>query len=125
MSKITYERRVGQEHPSIPLDWYSQTTGAVRDLSTGYTGTVTISHPDAPNDQLVSCSGVTLAATSPNYTLTISDTNYTDLVTAWGGTLPAYGEFFILTPLLEATSGGADDEWPGPKLVLHLKPAFS
>lgn len=126
---ITIVRRVGQELPSIPLDWmeYDATTDAdiVADLATGWTGTAQITSPDAPNTLLHTATGVTLADASPNYVITFTDTDDTTLLTAWGKPLPERGAPFIIDPTLEDGSGNDRGPWPGPQIVMWLKPAIA
>lgn len=120
----TLEYRVGQELPSLSFVWYDS-TGAVEDLSSGWTGSVKLAHADAPTTLLLTLSSSTMGSTSPNQVQAIGSTSWSSLVTAWGGTLGATGEFFYAYPHLVRTSDSADRVWPDDPVRILLRPAVA
>jgi hypothetical protein len=114
MSEPDYIYRVGQELPAMTFHWREHLNGAATpttiDFSTGWTGSVLLCSLDAPDTTLVTISsGITLAATAPNFTVDFTVTAWADLVTAWGKTLPAgIGAIFIARPNVRRNSDSKD-----------------
>lgn len=104
--------RTDQELPAITGIWYDN-TGAVRDLSSGYTATVKIAPATAPTTVvLTKTSGITLAATAPNWTWSPTTTDWATLITAAttaGVDVPtSAGTIYVLYLYLRRTADSYD-----------------
>lgn len=120
---MTPEHRVDQLL-TLELNW-TDDDGTTLDLSSGYTANVRVVHVSAPNDLVYSATGTTLAATSPNYILTLSAANLASLVSGWGGTLGTYGDVFRFEPQLTRTSDSEEIPWSGRRITYRLLPAVA
>jgi hypothetical protein len=119
----TLHVRVGTALPTIPIN-LTDAAGATLDLSAGWTGKLYIATYDQPNTILHTINA-TLAATSPNFLIAPDATDWGDVITAWGLTLPSTGYPFKATPWLDRTSDSADDEWNRVEILLWIHPAVT
>lgn len=119
----TLRVRVGTSLPTIPID-LTDAAGTTLDLSTGWTGQLRIASYDRPN-VILHTIAATLADTSPNFLVVPDATDWGDVITAWGLTLPSTGYAFKAIPWLDRTSDGADDEWSQVEITLWISPAVT
>lgn len=78
----TIEMYADQELPAIQIAW-NDPDGTIRDFSSGWTATVKVVAPTAPATLILAkTTGITLAATSPNYTIEFTTADLATIVTA-------------------------------------------
>ena len=111
-----------QELPAIPIDW-QDSAGATLDFSSGWTATVKVCAVSAPSTIILTkTSGITLAATNPNYLIEFTAADLATIVAALSpGTRGTAAFMYVYN---RRTSDSKDAVFrPGNPITLHVWPA--
>jgi hypothetical protein len=125
MSDPQYVYRSDQELPTMRLAW-KDGNETIIDYSSGFTATVKVASAAAPTTTLLTkTSGITLAATSPNYSIEWTAADFTTLGGALG-TLPDAGIVCVVHAYVRRSADSKDDVFrPFDPPQFRLMPAPS
>lgn len=123
-SPYEFELMADQELPAIPLNWLDGARATI-DFSTGWTANVKVARASAPLVTILpKTTGITLAATAPNYVIDWSIADLTTIIAAAPpGTL---GVTILVYAYCKRTGDTKDREFrPGSPILGRVYPAPS